>query len=244
MLSAFVDKLIDLGEIRTIENGGNTYSNAKLSRIKTPEQSSPTPLTFYSMSGLIQFLDDGQAQKDLPLPSELLIHIVDPFTIKLLGRMQPGNDNQRFLYAIVKATPMAFRFGEYINLDEMVLALQCEFKPSDARDALIQMLGSVASEHVRVHNDDGFAQSIQIKTGLRLKSEVKVTNPIDLIPFRTFRECDQVTSPFIVRFKQRGDLPPMVMLKDAGGEYWQLDAMIKIRSWLETSTTTLPTILS
>jgi hypothetical protein len=244
MLSQFVDKIIGLGDIRTVLHEGNTYSNASLSRLKTPEQTHPTPLTFHSLTGLLHFLDDGLMQKDLPLPSEMLLHIVDPFAIHLLGRLQPENDNQRFCYATAKASPMAFKFGEYINLDEMVLALQCEFKQSDERDALIQMLGSVASEHVREHKDDGFSQSIQIKTGLRLKSEVKITNPIELIPYRTFRECEQVKSPFIVRFKARGEYPPMVMLKDAGGEHWQLDAMIKIRFWLEASNLTLPTILS
>jgi hypothetical protein len=244
MLSQFVDKLVSLGEIRTVEHEGNTYSNANLSRIKTPNQADPNPLIFHSLGGLLHFLDDGLMQKDLPLPSDMLLHIVDPFAIHLLGRLQPDNENRRFCYAIARTTPMSFSFGEYLNLEEMVLALQCEFRQNEERDALIQMLGSVASEHIREHNDDGMSQSIQIKTGLRLKSEVKVTNPIELIPYRTFRECEQVKSPFIVRFKARGEYPPMMMLKDAGGEHWQLDAMINIRSWLEASNITLPTILS
>jgi hypothetical protein len=244
MLSAFVDKITSLGEIRTLDHKGDTYTNANLARVRPPEQVAPSPMIFRNLRGLINFLDDSADKSDIPAPSDLLLHIVDPFTVNLVGRLQPDNDNQRFCFAKAQATPIGFQFGQYVTLEDMVLALQCEFKQTDQRDALISMLGSVASEHVREHKDDGMSQSIQIKSGLLIKSEVKVTNPILLSPYRTFRECEQVTSPFIIRFKARGEHQPMVMLKDAGGEYWQLDAMLNIRVWLEATRITLPTILS
>lgn len=244
MLSAFVDKITSLGDIRTLDHKGDTYTNASLARLRSPEQTPPSPMIFRNLRGLINFLDDAADRSDIPAPSDLLLHIVDPFTVNLVGRLQPANDNQRFCFAKAKATPIGFQFGQYMNLEEMVLGLQCGFQQSDERDNLITMLGNVASQHIREHNDDGMSQSIQIKSGLCLKSEVKVTNPVELIPYRTFRECDQVESPFIVRFKARGENQPMVMIKDAAGEYWQLDAMLNIRVWLEATNITLPTILS
>lgn len=244
MLSQFIDKIVGLGEIRTIDHNGDTYTNANLARIRTPEQADPSPMIFRNLGGLVHFIADAAERDDIPAPADLLLHIVDPYTVNLVGRLQPANDNRRFCFAKATATPLGFQFGQYIPLEDMVLGLQCEFKQTNERDHLIAMLGNVASEHVREHNDDGMSQSIQIKSGLRLKSEVKVTNPVELTPYRTFRECEQVESPFIIRFKARGEHQPMVMLKDAGGDYWQIDAMLNIRVWLEATNITLPTILA
>ncbi|GAG24824.1 unnamed protein product, partial [marine sediment metagenome] len=94
--------------------------------------------------------------------------------------------------------------------------------------------------------DNKFSQSLQIKTSLTTKANVVIENPINLKPYRTFREVDQPESNFILRYidskhpqNRSGGIEAALFEGDGGA--WKLEAIQNIKNWL-TEKTEIPVI--
>jgi hypothetical protein len=231
-----IDKVIELDEIRMVEDDGRIYVRGReeLKRVKRPDEHHPTPLKVGNLRTVVQYLVLNPDGLDL---ASLTIHVTDPFTVEVIGPLQSDNDNTRFTYLTARCRPNGFQFNRAIDLEEFVLDLQANFQRTGPLDEVVCMLANLANETIRQNIDDGFSQTLQIKTGLTTKAEVKVQNPIELVPFRTFREVEQPAGEFILRFKERKNAAPMVSLTIADGDAWELEAIAAIRTtlkgWLE-----------
>ena len=90
--------------------------------------------------------------------------------------------------------------------------------------------------------DNGFAQEVAAKRGTgSLVEKVNVPNPVTLKPYRTFLEVDQPESSFVFRLSSGAEnKPPLCALFDASGGALKLDAVLKIKEWLENQDIGLP----
>ena len=82
------------------------------------------------------------------------------------------------------------------------------------------------------NKDDGFAQTITVKSGINhfIKQEIK--NPVMLTPYRTFLEVEQPTSGYLLRVERVGKQPYFYLYETDGG-MWAFDAIANIKTWLE-----------
>ncbi len=238
MLTELVNRLLELSKIRTFEIDGKTYSKDNkglIYRLRNPEQFPPKPLIFNNLSGLTTYL----AQIDFP--QEKLFYVVTSSKeVSLKTSPDPKNENEQFTFATAIMGLDNFRFGNWYDLEEFIIALLGQFNPTADRDSTIEMLGSLANEHVIQNTDDKFSQSVMIKTGITTKAEVKVENPVSLQPFRTFREVEQPASDFILRYQAKGGNMTAALFEGDGGA-WKLEAIQNIKNWL-TEKTTIPVI--
>lgn len=235
MLTEVVDKILSLAPIQTAEIDGQTYLKAdqKIHRLRAPAQHPPAALTFATLGGLAEYVvanDDGLNLE------EIILHVVDFNRVDLLGRLQPTNDNIRFCHAAAVCSRPAFRWGQWMAIEDFIIALQSDFaevegEPDDV-DGIIDMLGKVASEHVRTTEDDGFSQMLQVRTGLTTRANVKVENPVKVHPWRTFPEVKQPLTLAVLRFRNIENQAPRVALFESGGESWRYAAIAAIREWL------------
>jgi len=229
MLSNLVDKILSLGKMETMEIGKRTYSKDKLTVIKPSEFTSPTPLDFKTLAGMRDFII-------AELPEEKLIIAVESFEkVSLYGQIQPKNDNKRFCYATSQLLTMGYGFGDWYILEDFIVALLSQFKTSEKTTDLLSYVSKMADEHVVESTDGGFSQTIQIKTGLTTKSQVTITNPIKLKPYRTFREVDQPESNCIFR-TQKSTAGPKCVLFTSDGDAWKLEAVKNIKDWFKKET--------
>jgi len=234
MIAEAIDRIQALAEIQTEEIDGEIYikKGQGVERLPKPGQVKPVPLLFSTLTSLAQYYE---ANIDNLETDRLAFHVEGFNHVRLIGPMDPSNDNLRFTYAEAIAEVTPFCFGKYMDLEDFVVCLQTQFAtdpPHDDSDvdAITSKLSEVAVEHVQTHKDDNFAQSIQIRTGLAFKTQVKVENPVRVYPWRTFAEIQQPLTPAVLRFLPSSG-QPKAGLFEAGGA-WKSMAMLRVKEWL------------
>ena len=231
MLRALVDRILEIhkpGEIVTHEIGGQAYTrNKDLIRLRRPEEHKPNPLTFYSLNALIDFaLYEGIREE-----KDAILAVQSHEVVKLYSRLQPSNDNDRFCYAVAELNFKPFVFGQWMDLETFVINLQACFIQDESVAAILSMLSCLYNEQVQENKDDGFTQSLSIRTGITTKEKAQLVNPVTLRPFRTFSEVDQPEGAFIIRFRNTGKGIECVLF-EAGGGHWKIRAIMSIAEYL------------
>lgn len=231
MIKAAIDRVLELGKIETTDFEGLAYGRQadQLKRIKSPAHYKPEPLEVQALESLINYLASNPDKLQI---EDVFLIVIDPVRVELVGGLQPDNDNARFTYVAATYRPPGFHFGQWMELEDFIIWMQSAFQPTEQSAAVVCMLGNMASERIKTAADDGFAQSIQVKTGLTTKAEVKVQNPVELVPFRTFREVRQPTGQFILRLKERGQGYPVASLFESDGAAWWLSAVDNVAEYL------------
>lgn len=236
MIRSALEYLLDLAkekEIKTTKIDGKIFTNNELAEIRFSHQYTPDLRSFQTLEGLRHFIDQGQGiEHQCIVEDYAYLHIVSPVQVVLTGSIQPNNDNKRFIYAAAGYSPLTFSFGRWSNLEDFVIALMSQFQPCDDINEILSMLGNLANEQIQENKDDGFSQTIQIRSGLTQKSNVKVENPVTLTPFRTFTEVEQPSSTCILRLRNDNNFI-QCSLHESDGGLWKIWAIDNIRSWLQ-----------
>lgn len=230
MFAEMIDKILGVGEADIIQHDGISYkdepANRTISRLKMPEQYEPKPRYFQTLLGLYEFF---KSEGNL---DDMWFHVENPSLVSLNGLLDPANDNTRFCFAKAESTVNQFEFGRWMDLEMFIINLQSRFNPTETVSQLIDMLGALANENIIENKDDGFSQSVQIKTGISTKSQVKIKNPVTLTPYRTFMEVSQPPSQMIFRIKKTNGIGILCSLWVADGGVWELQAIENINKWL------------
>lgn len=219
---------------------GKTYSPAKLdlTELKKSEHVEPDEFEFATLTGLVDFVEGDNVpslEDETVIGAAKLIkyvHIESPGKVVCVGALQPDNDNEYFEWAEALFKPIKYEFENYKLLEHFLIEIASRFVQTNYTDAILAMLGNMANERVVKNEDDGLSQSIEIKTGLTTKSEIKVQNPVSLKPYRTFLECEQPESDFIMRLRGAGDDLKCALFQGDGG-LWELTAIKNVKKWLE-----------
>jgi hypothetical protein len=130
--------------------------------------------------------------------------------------------------------------------ESFIIQVQASFQRlliDDAQDLdyVLKIASSISAEQVQSNEDDGIAQRVATKSGVVLKSE-KVLRPIvNLAPWRTFAEIDQVMSRFVFRARIGSDSVNLALFEGDGGR-WKLGAVSAIKAWLQPKFGTVPVI--
>lgn len=233
MLREAIDRILDIRPFQTVEIDGKTYTDGRLHRINPNRLQSPEALPFHTLTGIVDFLQSDNCRNGFvgngDAPS---IHVVNYNHVRIIGNIDVDSDNVRFNYAKAILDNPQFGFGRFMGLEDFIVSLQSQFIHTEQIDDIIGMLGSLANEQVVENKDDGFSQSINIRTGITTKSRVKIKNPLKLKPYRTFREIDQPSSNCILRLKKNND-GLFAGLWEADGDQWKLEAIGGIKAFFE-----------
>jgi hypothetical protein len=157
-----------------------------------------------------------------------LVHIISPTEVALYSELR--NDQDREMYMHCKAlTPNNIVYNRFMDTDDFNIMLQSSFVDNRDRTILLKVTGLIQDKAVKEVGDDGVSQAVTIKTGVANVGDVKVPNPVELAPYRTFPEIIQPESKFIFRM-QSG---PQAALFEADGGAWRNMAMDLIKKYLE-----------
>lgn len=236
---------LEAGEHLT-EVGERTYSTKALHLIEEPAENWPAALEVAGLDGLLDYVQENP--DEIVLESAIL-HIVGPREVRVMSKVigEPHR-RQRQTFAVAKATDLtAGFFGQYLPVEEMVIALQTRFEDGGDRSAALKLLGNVKDEELATQADDGISQKVTVRAGASFVEMERVPNPVILHPFRTFPEIDpQPASPFVLRLKRGhggGGIQAAFFEADAGA--WRQSAIEDIREHLVGSAEgDLPTILA
>ena len=225
-----IEKIVNLGkaENKVICEDGYTFvvDEAGHAYQITPKLvKAAKPLYFSTLNSLVQYI-----KSNFDSFPPLAINVVSHNEIKLFGQLL--EDGERELFAVVKAETPNIHFDFFFDLEKFNIMLQSQFSDGygdeNDKSLVLKVVGNVVSENVATTGDDGVSQAITIKQGVNSQG-VKVPNPVNLAPYRTFVEIDQPLSPFILRMKDG----PQAALFEADGGMWKIQAMQSIEAYFK-----------
>lgn len=185
-------------------------------------------LKVYSLSAVRDYI---VANRDALALGKLIVHVVSPQIVRLSGPLLERARN-REAYVEATAQNLMDNFtGKWMAHDEFIIGLQTRFVANDDLRAVVRLFSNISHEAARTSQDDGISQTVTAKTGIALKAEIPVPNPIALIPFRTFREVEQPPSLFALRVNQTAQ----VGMFEADGGAWRIVAVEHIARWLRVN---------
>lgn len=230
MIAEAITKIEDMARADYLKTmiGEEIYSYKKLVRVKRPDQASPDPVCFSTLSGFCGYVCKNSDELNY---EELFVHVASHDKVALMGRLQPANDNDRFGYATAVCGLKGYEFGQWQELEKFIIALQSQFVETPVVNEILSVLGNLAAEHIRENKDTGFSQVVQVKVGIALRREVELKNPVALAPYRTFREVDQPVSNTIMRLRQGREFIECVLFESDGGA-WRIDAMRNVAAFV------------
>ena len=217
-----LEYLVGLGKVQVIEIDGQKYSPITLNHIKVPKVEG---IKVNSLTGLVDYL---KSKFDDNAFDGTMVHVVSESQVKLVSNIL--EDSGRETYMVADAFSPKFNFGQWYDVENFIIAMQSCFVPNEDSGRLLRVVGNIKEENIRQSGDDGVSQQVTAKTGIATVENIKVPNPIVLAPFRTFVEIKQPESKFVFRMQQG----PRCALFEADGGAWRLEAMARIKAFLET----------
>jgi hypothetical protein len=204
-----------------------------------PKEYIPAPLAINTLSGIVEYVKNGVDKQNEAIVDGWMIHVADPETVTVISGIF-GRAEQRREY--LRATAAAvlsdadFLYGEFYDCETFNIKLQSVFVENDDRDKVLRLVGNIKEESVRQTGDDGVTQTVTARSGIARVEDVPVPNPVNLMPYRTFREVTQPASDFILRMKtgREGQMPTCALFEADGGA-WKLRAIQLISTYLKES---------
>lgn len=236
LTAEFVQKIIDLSPVETLEFGDRKYTSAGIVAVKPPVVSE---MKIATLTGLRDYLATNPDSLGM---SDLIIHVRDHQNVFLKSALADEWE-QRHFYIHAHHEPQGFPFGRYHTIDDFIINLQTHFVPDETTAALLKLCGNLVQEANVTYSDDGVTQTVQAKTGIARVSNVDLPNPVELAPYRTFLEVAQPSSKFVFRLKKT-DSGPTAALFEADGGTWTLEAIKRVRDWLRVEAPSGMTIIA
>lgn len=228
MIKEALEYLLNLGADTKpiIEVDGKPYSFKQLLPVK---EVGPAALGFNFLDSLITYIKENV---DVLRPdNHLIIEIKDPTEIALHTEII-GKFNQRFTPIHCNALVAEFPWSRWTSPEEFIIMAQSRFVETEDLAKIRAIVGNVKSEEVLQFSDDGISQQVTAKSGIARVENVVIPPRVKLAPYRTFIEIEQPESEFVFRAKKAGDLPHFALFEADGGA-WRIEAMKRIKAYLE-----------
>jgi hypothetical protein len=226
MLKAAIEKILGLAPPTQLEYDGRNYVNEALHAIKPPVQSD---LKIATLTGIADYF--RQNPDNIAL-DKAVVHISSHKQVEVVSSIE-GPWIQRHSYLTATIEHKSFRYGQFLPLDEFMIAVQTYFVQDDITAQLLKMIGNITDASSANLTDDGVSQQVQIKAGARIENAL-LPNPIILAPYRTFTQVEQPQAAFVLRVnKSAGEKGTTAALFEADGGNWQNTAIFNIKDWME-----------
>lgn len=228
MIATAINKVLELAKVETLDIDGREFTSRQVFPI---EPKTIQPLGVHTLTAVRDFFSgDVEVNADVA-PNVVVIHVVDPYTVKVLNGVASGNHRVRECFLRAERIHEEFEFGQWFRQEEMIIRLMTLFERTPALQDVIRVVsGLVTSAEIQV-NDDGVSQDVATRKGVQRIENVTIENPIMLAPIRTFTEVEQVESPYVLRVRCK-NAEPEIAIFEAGGGQWKNEAIARIKQWL------------
>jgi hypothetical protein len=237
MLAEFVQKILSLDTPNISSHQGLEYSDKRLDLITPP---APSAVEVSTLQGLVDLFDADM--DDVKKKGDCLVHVTGPRSVQLISRASDEyGRRRRWIKVEYPATCKSFPFGTWLNTESFIINCQAGFQRVKIEladgamtpdlDYVLKVASAIAAEDIETSDDDGISQKVGMRRGIVLKGEETIRPIVNLAPYRTFAEIDQVVSGFVFRARKSGGIE--LSLFEADGGRWQLAAVDAIVAWLK-----------
>ena len=220
----YVNKLTKKGqEIITKEIDGKVYIKGDYDVIPLD-----TPDTLYlnTLNGLVDYV-----REMLENSNEVKPFLIEPNydTVRVHSGLDERKDRTSLVFANTQSLDMKLDY--YVEMEEFIIQLKSCFVETENLNRLVSIVSHITNESKVELQDDGFGLSVTQSSGVAIKQKENLSiNPIvRLAPYRTFLEVEQPESCFLLRVKDGGRM----MLKEADGGAWKLEAQRNVSNYLK-----------
>ena len=220
---------------QVLEICGKTYVNRELERCD--ERPKARPVQAHTLTALMDYLEHCSEE----FPGRMIIHIVDPTHVRLLSALDWERGRETLFETTAETS--CFRFGEWYDQENFMIALQANFQANEDLSAVLKLAGNIVSKNDQTYSDDGTTQVATMTVGVASKADAIVPNPVTLVPYRTFQEVEQPESAFVFRISERGGVPAFKLIEAEGG-IWRLTAIESIKEYISDILTDIPDEIS
>lgn len=220
---------------QVLEICGKTYVNRDLKRYD--EAPKARPVQARTLTALMDYMEHCSQE----FPGRMIIHIADPTHVRLLSELDAERERETLFET--EAETSAFRFGEWYDQENFMIALQANFQANNDLAAVLKLAGNIVSKNDQTYSDDGTTQVATMTIGVATKVDAIVPNPVTLIPFWTFQEVAQPESAFVFRIGERGGTPAFKLIEAEGG-LWKMTAVNAIKDYIYDILGSLPEEIS
>ena len=246
------EKALEPKEV-TIHGEKYIATGNKLDRFQPHQPMFSDIFAVYSLQGLVDFLKTdvdkyfasgsenacSSPSKDGPTAFDrFIVRVTSPTRVEVFTPVF-GPSRKRECIAFCEITLPPITFDKYILAEDLLIMLNTRFDDDHVgngevsnRSLAMQLVGNLRNEQSNQTADDGFSQRVTVKTGVAEAQEVKIENPIYLVPKRTFHEVPQPGSPFVLRFKELENTVCAALFESDGGA-WKYAAVKNIAAWLK-----------
>lgn len=240
-----ISKILSLAPPNIHTVGQLEFTDKKLDLIYPP---APKAVDCSTLQGLVDLfahdLDDV-------MPDKVLVHITSPTTVELISKDSDDYGRRRVWVKAAFPGYEGFKFGTWLNPENFIIMAQQGFQRVKIEkddgtfakdlDYVLSIASKISAEQTTEHEDDGIAQRVALKQGVVLKTDAKLQPLVQLAPYRTFSEIDQVVSQFVFRARISDDSVHLALFEGDGGR-WKLGAVEAIRVWLQPKFGGVPVI--
>lgn len=222
-----------------IQSGGKDWTAKTLHPVVF--EAKAEAISGYTLKGLCDYINHNIDQLDLP---KYFVHVLGVDKVSFLSSIR-GELRNREKPILVSPDPenKEFSFGTFMTQEEFIIRFRAGFQQQkgDDFDEVLSMVKKVTGGTAIELDDDGITQTVEVKRGVTGNyKELKSPKPIvNLSPYRTFRDIDQVRSEFLFRLRLSGDIPSIALFEADGGR-WRIEAASRIEEYI---TSRLPNVL-
>ena len=240
-----IDKILSLATPNIHTVGQLDYTDKKLDLVYPPM---PALVDCSTLQGLVDlFIGD----LDDVTPDKVLVHITSPTQVELISKDSDDHGRRGIWVRAQYPGCEGFKFATWHNPESFIISAQQGFQRVKVEkddgsfaldlDYLLKVASSISAENATSHDDDGFAQRVAVKQGITLKAETILKPMVNLAPYRTFAEIDQVLSQFVFRARVGNESVQLALFEGDGGR-WKLGAVAAIKAWLQPKFGDVPVI--
>lgn len=223
MLKEAIEKIAAMADKHVYEINGEHFTNDPNMERVDPRIDRPETIQLHSLDGIVKAIRAEIAREEIEKP--IFVCPADHRTVHVFTTLRKDNQRRDTLYRADAVLPTPC--PDEMTHDQAMISLRSRFVPNEGVDYLLNLLSTVSDESGVKSTDNGVTQTVEARTGVALKANVKVNPIVRLAPYRTFLEVPQPESDFLLRLKP-GDKekgrPAMVCLLEADGGAWKLDA--------------------
>jgi uncharacterized protein (DUF736 family) len=125
-------------------------------------------------------------------------------------------------------TSSAFLYESWRDPETTIIGINSGFERKGDFEYVLKIISNITQEARSELNDNGISQTTAVKSGFGgMLEKITIKNPVQLYPFRTFRDIDQPLVESLFRINKSGEVAFFEV-----GDAWKLEAIKNIKNWL------------
>jgi hypothetical protein len=242
-----VKTLTGLAEVKTFDLTDThgikaTYTSEQVHEVEAEPPSQLSTVSVHTLDGFVDLVKeklDGIQNVD----GTYLVHVVDHKNVQLKSLTTDAWGRRLTLIAASPVETDPFPFGKFLEQELFVIQVAAKFADGGDKDYVLDLASSLTAEATTNNSDNGFVQGATVKRGIRMKENITLKPRVNLLPYRTFPEVAQPASDFVFRARSVDDQqPPELLLIEADGGKWKVDAINEVARYLRTAGLEIPVI--